>query len=78
MAGDFDLGNRFVAAITPLIWQASARPNFVGDVQAMRERVADLLPAKDADRELKLGRGDCAMWNSQSNCSRWFTVEVTP
>lgn len=57
MAGDFDLGDRFVSAITPLIWQASARPNFVGDVQAMRERVADLLPAKDADRELKLGRG---------------------
>jgi glutamate-ammonia-ligase adenylyltransferase len=57
MAGDFDLGNRFVAAITPLIWQASSRPNFVGDVQAMRERVTELLPAKDADRELKLGRG---------------------
>lgn len=57
MAGDFDLGDRFVAAITPLIWQASARPNFVGDVQAMRERITDLLPAKDADRELKLGRG---------------------
>ena len=57
MAGDFDLGNEFVAAISPLIWQASGRPNFVDDVQAMRERVTDLLPAKDADRELKLGRG---------------------
>ena len=57
MAGDFELGNRFVTAITPLIWQASSRPNFVGDVQAMRERVTELLPAKDADRELKLGRG---------------------
>ena len=57
MAGDFELGNEFVAAISPLIWQASSRPNFVDDVQAMRERVTDLLPAKDADRELKLGRG---------------------
>jgi glutamate-ammonia-ligase adenylyltransferase len=57
MAGDFDLGDEFVAAISPLIWQASSRPNFVDDVQAMRERVTDLLPAKDADRELKLGRG---------------------
>lgn len=57
MAGDFELGNDFVAAISPLIWQASSRPNFVSDVQAMRERVTDLLPAKDADRELKLGRG---------------------
>lgn len=57
MAGDFDLGNDFVAAVSPLIWQASSRPNFVDDVQAMRERVTDQLPAKDADRELKLGRG---------------------
>jgi len=57
MAGDFDLGNEFVTAISPLIWQASSRPNFVDDVQAMRERVTELLPAKDADRELKLGRG---------------------
>ncbi len=57
MAGDPELGNRFVAAVSPLIWQASSRPNFVGDVQAMRERVTDLLPAKEADRELKLGRG---------------------
>jgi glutamate-ammonia-ligase adenylyltransferase len=57
MAGDLDLGNEFVTAISPLIWQASSRPNFVDDVQAMRERVTELLPAKDADRELKLGRG---------------------
>lgn len=57
MAGDFELGNEFVTAISPLIWQASSRPNFVAEVQAMRERVTDLLPAKDADRELKLGRG---------------------
>ena len=57
MAGDFELGNDFVTSVSPLIWQASSRPNFVDDVQAMRERVTDLLPAKDADRELKLGRG---------------------
>ncbi len=57
MAGDFDLGTEFVVAVSPLVWQASSRPNFVADVQAMRERVTDLLPAKDADRELKLGRG---------------------
>jgi glutamate-ammonia-ligase adenylyltransferase len=57
MAGDFDLGNEFVDAVAPLVWQASSRPNFVADVQDMRERVTDLLPVKDADRELKLGRG---------------------
>ena len=57
MAGDQELGTRFVEAISPMIWHASSRPNFVSDVQAMRERVTDLLPAKEADRELKLGRG---------------------
>ena len=57
MAGDLELGNEFIAQVSPLIWQASSRPNFVSDVQAMRERVTELLPAKDADRELKLGRG---------------------
>ena len=57
MAGDSELGSEFVSAVSPMIWQASSRPNFVDDVQAMRERVTDLLPAKDADRELKLGRG---------------------
>lgn len=57
MAGDDELGKEFVSAVAPLIWEASSRPNFVDDVQAMRERVTDLLPAKDADRELKLGRG---------------------
>lgn len=71
MAGDFDLGNDFVAAVSPLIWQASSRPNFVDDVQAMRERVTDQLPAKDADRELKLGRGDCAMLSSRCNYFKW-------
>jgi glutamate-ammonia-ligase adenylyltransferase len=40
MAGDFDLGNDFVAAVSPLIWQASSRPNFVDDVQKMRRRRA--------------------------------------
>lgn len=57
MAGDRDLGDEFVTAVAPLVWQAATRPGFVESVQAMRERVADLIPAKDADRELKLGRG---------------------
>lgn len=57
MAGDFELGEQFVAAVSPYVWQASGRPGFVGDVQAMRQRVTDLIPAKDAQRELKLGRG---------------------
>ena len=57
MAGDQELGDEFVAAVTPFIWQAAGRPGFVGDVQAMRQRVTELIPTKDAANELKLGRG---------------------
>ncbi len=56
-AGDADLGGEYCAAIQPLVWQAAGRENFVADVQAMRRRVEAHLPAKDADRELKLGPG---------------------
>ena len=57
MAGSKNLGNQFLVATSPLIWQAASRPGFVEDTQAMRERVTEYIPAKDADRELKLGRG---------------------
>jgi len=56
-AGDLALGKRYVAALTPLVWQASRRDNFVEDVQAMRRRVIDTLPKNMAGRELKLGPG---------------------
>jgi [glutamine synthetase] adenylyltransferase / [glutamine synthetase]-adenylyl-L-tyrosine phosphorylase len=56
-AGDLALGKRYVAALTPLVWQASRRDNFVEDVQAMRRRVIDTLPKNLAGRELKLGPG---------------------
>jgi glutamate-ammonia-ligase adenylyltransferase len=56
-AGDLALGKRYVAALTPLVWQASRRENFVEDVQAMRRRVVDTLPKNMAGRELKLGPG---------------------
>lgn len=57
MAGSLQLGEQFIAATLPYIWQAANRPGFIEDVQAMRERVAEYIPSKDADRELKLGRG---------------------
>lgn len=57
MAGDVELGQAFVDHTAPLVWESSSRSNFVEDVQAMRRRVTDLLPAKEAERELKLGRG---------------------
>ena len=57
MAGDVELGQKYVDAIAPFIWKAAARPNFVEDVQAMRKRVIDNIPAKEQDREIKLGVG---------------------
>ena len=39
------------------VWTASQRPDFVADVQAMRRRVVEQLPAGLIDRELKLGPG---------------------
>ncbi|MEY8040834.1 bifunctional [glutamine synthetase] adenylyltransferase/[glutamine synthetase]-adenylyl-L-tyrosine phosphorylase [Saccharopolyspora cebuensis] len=57
VAGDEDLGARYHAAVQPLVWTAGEREGFVGDVQAMRRRVEDHVPADIAERELKLGRG---------------------
>jgi glutamate-ammonia-ligase adenylyltransferase len=56
-AGDLALGKQYSGAVTPLVWQASQRENFVEDVQAMRRRVIDTLPKNMAGRELKLGPG---------------------
>ena len=57
VAGDLALGQDYVDALNPLVWQAAQRENFVEDVQAMRRRVEHSLPAKQAGRELKLGPG---------------------
>jgi len=57
LAGDQALGEQYCQALWPLVWTASERPDFVADVQAMRRRVVDQLPAELADREIKLGPG---------------------
>ncbi|MFD6890493.1 bifunctional [glutamine synthetase] adenylyltransferase/[glutamine synthetase]-adenylyl-L-tyrosine phosphorylase [Streptomyces sp. NPDC059957] len=57
VAGDEALGAEYIAAITPLVWQAAERENFVPDVQKMRRRVVDNIPAAQVERELKLGPG---------------------
>jgi glutamate-ammonia-ligase adenylyltransferase len=56
-AGDAELGEEFESLVSEWVWSASNRPGFVEDVQAMRRRVENNIPAKDADRQLKLGRG---------------------
>lgn len=57
IAGDIALGERFVDAITPLVWSSASRDNFVESVQRMRERVTAHIPPDEADVQLKLGRG---------------------
>src|SRR5690606_35994713 len=57
MTGDMELGEQYRAALMPMVWSASERPDFVPDVQAMRRRVEDLVPADLRERELKLGHG---------------------
>ena len=56
-AGDRVLGEAYVDAVSPFVWSAADGPDFVSDVQRMRQRVEDHIPAREADRELKLGRG---------------------
>ncbi|MEI7033800.1 bifunctional [glutamine synthetase] adenylyltransferase/[glutamine synthetase]-adenylyl-L-tyrosine phosphorylase [Streptomyces pratensis] len=57
VAGDLELGAEYVEAVSPLVWQAADRDNFVPDVQQMRRRVVENIPADRIDRELKLGPG---------------------
>ncbi len=57
IAGDLELGERYVQTLSPLVWTASQRPDFVADVQAMRRRVVEHLPADLVEREIKLGPG---------------------
>ena len=56
-AGDRALGEAYVAALAPMVWQVAERADFVADTQAMRRRVVSLLPSKDAGQNLKLGAG---------------------
>ncbi|KLO32022.1 bifunctional [glutamine synthetase] adenylyltransferase/[glutamine synthetase]-adenylyl-L-tyrosine phosphorylase [Mycobacterium haemophilum] len=55
--GDAELGERYLAALMPMVWVACERADFVVEVQAMRRRVEQLVPADVRGRELKLGSG---------------------
>ncbi|WP_042369999.1 bifunctional [glutamine synthetase] adenylyltransferase/[glutamine synthetase]-adenylyl-L-tyrosine phosphorylase [Streptacidiphilus neutrinimicus] len=57
VAGDAELGREYLDAVTPMVWQASQRENFVQDVQQMRRRVVEAIPVGEVERELKLGPG---------------------
>ncbi len=57
MAGDLELGRRYVDAVRPLVYSSAARDGFVEQVQRMRERVTANIPAEEVERQLKLGPG---------------------
>ncbi len=57
LAGDLDLGTRYVDAVAPKVWSSASRENFVESVQRMRERVTDNIPTDELDVQLKLGPG---------------------
>ena len=57
VAGDMELGQAYHDTITPMVWSAAEREGFVTDVQAMRRRVVEHIPAHHAERQLKLGSG---------------------
>ncbi len=56
-AGDLALGQAFVDVVWPYVWRAGERPEFVAEAQAMRDRVISLIPPKQAEAEIKLGKG---------------------
>ena len=57
IAGDVDLGRRYVEAIAPMVWSSASRENFVESVQRMRERVTEHIPSDEVERQVKLGPG---------------------
>ncbi len=58
VAGDLALGRAYVEIIEPMVWSAAERDGFVADVQAMRRRVVDHIPAARgrAPDQARLGR----------------------
>jgi [glutamine synthetase] adenylyltransferase / [glutamine synthetase]-adenylyl-L-tyrosine phosphorylase len=56
-AGDAELVEQYIDALMPMVWTASEREDFVPEVQAMRRRVEELVPAGVRAREIKLGTG---------------------
>jgi len=57
LAGDRDLGDAYIEALRPKVWQSAERENFVDSVQRMRERVTEHIPPDDVAYQLKLGPG---------------------
>jgi glutamate-ammonia-ligase adenylyltransferase len=57
VAGDLGLGAAYLGVVTPLVWSAGERPDFVEDIRAMKRRVEGSVPVAEAGRQLKLAPG---------------------
>lgn len=57
LAGDLALGQSYVDALAPMVWNSAKRENFVESVQKMRQRVLDNIPRAEIDLQIKLGPG---------------------
>ena len=57
LAGNRELGESYVSAMNPMVWESTKRENFVESVQKMRQRVLEHIPANEVDRQIKLGPG---------------------
>ncbi len=57
VAGDMALAAAYIDGVMPMVWTATARPDFVSEVQGMRKRVEREIPADQLSREIKLGPG---------------------
>ena len=55
--GDAELGAQYIAALMPMVWLACEREDFVPEVQAMRPRVEELVPAGE--------RGASSSWDGR-------------
>jgi glutamate-ammonia-ligase adenylyltransferase len=55
--GDAELGKQYIDALMPMVWTACERDDFVPEVQAMRRRIVENMPAGMRTREIKLGTG---------------------
>ncbi|WP_281965962.1 bifunctional [glutamine synthetase] adenylyltransferase/[glutamine synthetase]-adenylyl-L-tyrosine phosphorylase [Serinicoccus marinus] len=57
VAGDGELGQRWLDIVEPMVWDAAGRDNFVDEVQSMRRRVEQHVRRDEVDRQIKLGPG---------------------
>ena len=57
VAGDSDLGERYLNEVKALIWTNLNRANLVDSVRKMRGRVLEHIPPDERERQIKLGRG---------------------